>query len=1046
MLKKYLRIIAVILIATSLWSRNQLEKVPQFSVRRSNSIPYKITNDNIKICALRVSFRPDNNVATTGTGEFLLEAETFPEVCESLEIDPPPHDRRYFTDHIIALSNYYRHISRGKLVIDTLNSAVYPRNDTASFRLPERMAYYHPFLEEDSVDIRLAELFRDAVITADDSVDFSLYDLVVIFHAGVGQDFNITLDPTPRDIPSAYLNQRDLGLAYTSESSFSGIPVEDSSYYIRNGIILPETQNHLYYDNWEEVFGSVDNPCDYQIGLNGTFALMMGFYLGLPALFDTETGASGIGKFGLMDQGSSNLNGLIPALPCAWSRYYMDWADAPIVGKRQELFLKHAEMSSDTLMWRVPINSKEYFLVENRYSYVRPGVTLDSIQYRIYEEQNKQEWPSIIPLIKDTLGATFSEQSGVLLSVPRYDVGIPGSGLLIWHIDEAVIERGLAINQVNTNRERRGVDLEEGDGAQDIGYTSQIFGANVDIGWYFDPWFAGNEGFWDLNPDYPADAELRVGFDDYTHPSARSNDGVFSGIAIDSIGPAGQIMNFRVRRNFAMQGYPITTGLTTQYLPLPVDIDETDAFSEFIIIGDSIYVYRSNGTLLKSTSYPGLHHEMTSFFVSNEQTRYLAVTDQVADGDGRLYYWEFLDNDDIVLMDSLVLADREITSNPVSAGSNIFFGVKHRSQALYELIEYNLNTSNIIYHELSAQADYIAIAEDEIFVTQSTGDLLQIKLNPFEISEQINLSDDTCTEPVTGYINANSYRDILVSSDQRLFVIIDPGTNQSQIKSYQLASPHFKKILSDIDGDGRVEVLIAEHGRISALNENLVMESNFPIEVTNYYKGEFNLNLVTNDIDGDGVLDIIAGIDNLGVVAYDGDGNLLSSFPRPTRAAGENSTVLLNHPEGSVYISSDEQGKIWGIQVSAESVSANAWQCRGGTGKRNFHYPVLSEIVPAGTTGLLDKAKTYNWPNPVKGDHSTRLRYFPKKECTVTIDIYDIAGDFVTSFRDNQPQVNDYNEMEWHVSPVASGVYFAVVKAQKGHQEETKIVKIMVIK
>ena len=40
-------------------------------------------------------------------------------------------------------------------------------------------------------------------------------------------------------------------------------------------------------------------------------------------------------------------------------------------------------------------------------------------------------------------------------------------GILIWHVDERVLARTLDYDQVNANEDRRGVDLEEGDGAQD---------------------------------------------------------------------------------------------------------------------------------------------------------------------------------------------------------------------------------------------------------------------------------------------------------------------------------------------------------------------------------------------------------------------------------------------------------------------------------------------------------------------------------------------------------------------------------------------------
>ena len=61
-----------------------------------------------------------------------------------------------------------------------------------------------PFKEE-----RLTKLFKDTIEKSyeEDSIEFSDYDLVVIFHAGIGQDFSLPfLDPTPEDIPSTFID------------------------------------------------------------------------------------------------------------------------------------------------------------------------------------------------------------------------------------------------------------------------------------------------------------------------------------------------------------------------------------------------------------------------------------------------------------------------------------------------------------------------------------------------------------------------------------------------------------------------------------------------------------------------------------------------------------------------------------------------------------------------------------------------------------------------------------------------------------------------
>ena len=52
-------------------------------------------------------------------------------------------------------------------------------------------------------------MFKDTIEKSyeEDSIEFSDYDLVVIFHAGIGQDFSLPfLDPTPEDIPSTFID------------------------------------------------------------------------------------------------------------------------------------------------------------------------------------------------------------------------------------------------------------------------------------------------------------------------------------------------------------------------------------------------------------------------------------------------------------------------------------------------------------------------------------------------------------------------------------------------------------------------------------------------------------------------------------------------------------------------------------------------------------------------------------------------------------------------------------------------------------------------
>ena len=190
--------------------------------------------------------------------------------------------------------------------------------------------------EENISEDRLVELFKESIETAfiTDAIDYSIYDLVIVFHAGIGQDFSLPfLDPTPEDIPSTFVDPNMI----KNSTGENGITIGSST--IEKGILLPETQNHLNYEISNSMFANESDPCDYQYGLSGTLSLMIGFAIGLPPLWDIESGKSRIGVFGLMDQGSNNGRGVVPSPPDPWSRIYAGWELPTIVTDNSQVYL-----------------------------------------------------------------------------------------------------------------------------------------------------------------------------------------------------------------------------------------------------------------------------------------------------------------------------------------------------------------------------------------------------------------------------------------------------------------------------------------------------------------------------------------------------------------------------------------------------------------------------------------------------------------------------------------------------------------------------------
>ena len=540
-------------------------------------------NDSLRVCGIRVAFQEDDFASTTGNGKFLLESDGID--CDTYTLDPPPHDRGYFESQLAAVHSYFDAVSYGKFGINLEGSHVYPAGVNESYTLSQPMNYYNPYNEYDIQEKRLTELFRDAVTEAYtmDQINFSSYDLVVVFHAGIGQDFSLPfLDPTPEDIPSTYVDQAmiqdHLGV---SSISFNGNEIE-------HGILLPESQNHLLFDIAQSMFSGVSEPCEYQYGLTGTFALMIGFAVGLPPLWNIETGESGIGIFGLMDQGSNNGRGIVPSPPTSWTRMYAGWESPTYADFGTSI--KLASRNENQLV-HISINESEYFLIENRDNTVRDGISLDSIRYLMGENSGANEYPPYIEVLQDSTGLEKNE-NGVVISVPNYDIGLPASGLLIWHIDETIIHSGLNGYAVSSNLTRLGVDLEEADGAQDIGFPSIFMFNDPTAGYFGDVWFKGNSQYELANPGMEG---MSPEFGPFTHPSTAANDGSSTFIRIGDISRASDTMSFTVSNSYVLDGYPDSS----LHLVTVADIDG-DGDNDILGGKDSLFIGLVDSTIIRT--------------------------------------------------------------------------------------------------------------------------------------------------------------------------------------------------------------------------------------------------------------------------------------------------------------------------------------------------------------------------------------------------------------------------------------------------------------
>ena len=82
---------------------------------------------------------------------------------------------------------------------------------------------------------------------------------------------------------------------------------------------------------------------------------------------------AGVGVFGLMDHGSNNGRGVIPAPPTAWTRIKQGWATETIIQESGN----YAISSRDQQIYRIDISSNEYFLIENRNNWILEDDDID---------------------------------------------------------------------------------------------------------------------------------------------------------------------------------------------------------------------------------------------------------------------------------------------------------------------------------------------------------------------------------------------------------------------------------------------------------------------------------------------------------------------------------------------------------------------------------------------------------------------------------------------------------------------------------------------
>lgn len=1021
----YAGILSVILLLVcsggQFYAQNMLQKAPKLS-HHLNYHPEKKYNqfrtsqfpETLYVYALRVQFKPDNNPNTTGNGTFDL-SNNYPD-----SVDAPPHDSAYFIDHLEFLKNYYYKASKGKLIVkyNLVGGTRY---------LSQEMKEYSPGRTEGLN--KMGALFYEAWTSADSVIDFSGIDVsksaFIIFHAGVGRDVDLLssgIFQGQQDIPSIFLGLNSLKAIYGDTTK---------GYYTKEGVIIPGSS--ILPEQEYRIIESSISSFFLELGLNGIIAASIGSSLGLPDLFDTETGNTAIGRFGLMDgQSLFSYLGVFPPEPSAWEKQYLGWVDPIVIYSNGNYTSRAASLdyNGNSSVYKVFISAKEYFLIENRNRdalkngqkvyFVKNG-TLDSISFEKDEDgfQNGDIW----------------KLEGNIVDVDELDWSLPGfkndtadfqGGLLIWHIDENVIDANISSNTINTDINHRGVDLEEAKGAQEIGVEiSTPLGVFIGDGTFVDYWYNGNH--------YVPSTIYKNEFTPFSIPNSKSYSNFNSRVCLSSFSVIDSSMTFRFELCGSIaniNGFPRFVGIDTSANAQPIGFDYNgNGLDEiFVNVKDSLYGFRDNGNPIRVDMPNGfLKDSVAGSIAGYLNFRSLPGKYVVGTYGNKLNLLSF--NIDSLTSEPVVMTINSVyeLSTPVlivpdllDSDSLIFAGTTNGRIAKFKLEPF----VSIAYDSVSnkrivqmAQAIFGSIPFRYTYIDESFKSFASSNVFP------------NSTNPVTTPVK--------ISNDNKVFIGNDliPGNLGTTVI-------HSSPTIADINKDGNQEIIFTADNKVFAVNRYGVVIDYFPFKANGVNK--ISSGVAVADINGDGVFEAIFGTGDGRVYAYDSQGKILEGFPVLAGKEIKSTPAIVNTGGkfGIVVYSTD--GYLYGWKTAWDYDSTRIlWKNHlSNENHKNLGFGVFTASV---TGPCLPSDKVYNWPNPVYSG-STNIRYFLNGTASsVKVKILDLSGELVTTLTGTANTGFD-NEVVWDVSSVQSGIYIAVLELEGGDCSETPSIKIAVIK
>lgn len=1046
--------------------------------------------DTLEIFALKVEFKrevPDKSL-TTGDGTFNSDESDF-----ILDPSGARDKNAYWEQHLEFAQNYYKSVSKNKLHIEY---QVFP--ESAPWVLDKEIIDYNRSTqlegekneELDSVRIDGYLRFIKETITLVDSSDNSPFTqpqspnrkrVYLIIHAGAnrlvdGGSLGTQGADTPSDFFDAYLGPQDFQF-------YNTIPeYQDDTL----GIVVNGGQDTL---NQILVLSETASQDDINWGINGILISQIAEALGLPATYDPTEGTTQLGRFDLMDFGGySSGNGFFPVLPSAWHRIYLGWEDFQTVrmapSQTTASYTLRPTSQEPGQILKIPINTNEFLLLEYRTRSKDSLIEVTNDKGSVFSVPAD----SVSQLFLDTLcnakgqncRPNSKQASGVFTSAQDYDLTLPGSGVMIWKVNQWLIDETIESGFINrkltrTSDHYKGLTLVEADGILTLGkeFTNALGQPSFDFG-------SGKE----LLPHIIEGTEDTVTI---IHPwgygNTGSTQGGFSHLTLQVQWPESGFLESNLHSfsgdsilNIRSDSLVVELDWGENRIPgslFPKAISSSTHPQALINVDTLLFTSHDSGTILLSNfqadtlstiaSIPrifkgsSIHQASDSQFVYSNMTHDRLIVSQWNQSNNR---WSSTQN-------------QVLTTGHFQAGPMSYQGVHYwvNDQSLYRLESLSDTPQKLV--DLETRVDQLILnpKTQEILLIGRGGIFYQYDLNNDKLSSSTIELPKVTNQPkpqantqfrgVISDFDLNGVDDLFLISAEGYAIFLEYSTMNLLKGSPQVYARNKENLSSpavaDMNLDGFPEVIFRGDDQLFALDYQNQFLRGFPFAyIQGINEAQIGNTPLVARITGEqhpliltaspwGLLYAVneegksiqklpgqessfacedQKLNQTGIIKNCGVSWPLNVGPSVQARTPSPMSLTMSQSEGELFISGSQELHSW--KFPSTVYGANQWLTEGGNSQRHYYFDA-SLLNPANAQDQSVIKRFSVFPSPLRHELANFSLETLGQYQSARVRIFDVSGlvVFDQSYEEGQRGLNRMNQV--NLNHLASGVYSARV-------------------